>query len=241
MNLCPTNPHPFLAVSFTIGAKTMATSKVAIELWERIIDLAGLENDGSSPIEYYPTILACCLVCQEWLPRSRYNLYRKVRITDHTPSEPNPPNVYRLSRTIAEQPHLAALITELHIVPSPDDTAFSPFARFVGPSNRAKKLIGLHTLNLRGIRWSFARLYNSAISCFPEIRHLHLQDMSFDSASDLFRLIWSLPHLEDLTLHQIRFVRKLSEAECEKLRSSRPSSACQKLRTLSISVFKIHF
>ncbi|KAI0692425.1 hypothetical protein C8T65DRAFT_816600 [Cerioporus squamosus] len=31
-----------------------------------------------SPLECYPTLLSCCLVCSRWLPASRHQLFREV-------------------------------------------------------------------------------------------------------------------------------------------------------------------
>ncbi|RDX43607.1 hypothetical protein OH76DRAFT_1191315 [Lentinus brumalis] len=208
----------------------MNTSQVSMEVWERIIDLVGTESN-TDPITYYPAIRTCCLVCSSWLPRSRFNLFSKVSITEEL-SRSGLSRVYCLARTVCERSDLIYLIHELHIRPRTPGRAI-PLVVTPGPGTWATAMVSLRTVKLVGVGWH-PTLYTATISRFPTPVHLELERVAFDGASSLFHLIWSLPHLVCVILHQVT-IPKMSQMKFMKICSMRPQAVLGCLTELSIS------
>ncbi len=212
----------------------MHKSQVSIELWERFIDHVGIESD-MDPIAYYPAIRTCCLVCALWLPRSRYNLYRIVFITGGL-SRSGQAQVLCLARTVCERRDIACLINELRIRPRTlgRTVPLVVVAGSAGPGGWASSMISLRCLKLVGISW-YPGQYFTAISRLPALAHLELRRVAFNSASHLFHLIWSLPHLVSLDLHQVT-IRKVSQMKFGESCWTCPKAVLGSLTELSISV-----
>lgn len=207
----------------------MDSSEVSTELWERIIDLVGIDSNRD-PIAYYPAIRTCCLVCSLWLPRSQYNLYRAVTVTE-TLTRTGLNRVHCLARTVRERSDLAHLIQELQIRPITLGRAV-PLVIAAGQGSWASSMVSLRSLKLIGVGW-YPVLYSPTISHFLTPLHLEIRRVAFDAASHLFHLIWSFPHLVSLTLDQVT-MRKLSHMHDVRLCSTRLQMSF--LTELSISV-----
>lgn len=212
-------------------------TQVSTELWDRDIDIVGIESH-SEPAEYYPAILQCCLTCTIWLPRSQYNLYRMVSLNEEL-SRSGLTRAYCLVRTLCARPDIACLVNELRLRPRSRGRTI-PLVIATGsiPGGWANTMVALRSIHLTEIGWNHS-LYYSAISRFPTPTHLELYRVAFDGASCLFRLIWSLPLLTDLALHEVT-IRRLSPLKFAELSSICPQSAMDRLTKLSVSVRKLN-
>ena len=209
-------------------------TQVSTELWERIIDLVGIES-GSDPAEYYPDVLRCCLICTLLLPRSQYNLYRTVSLNEEL-SRSGLTRAYCLVRTLCARPDIARLVNDFYLRPRSHGRTI-PLVFDIGliTGSWASTMVTLRRVHLIDIGWSHSSLYDSAISRFPAPTHLELHGVAFDAASCLFRLIWSLPLLTDLALHEVT-IRKITPRKFAELNSLCPKSAMGRLTKLSVSV-----
>ncbi len=204
--------------------------QVSAELWDCIIDLVGVESN-TDPIVYYPNIRTYCLVCPLWLPRSRYNIYREVAITEEL-SRSGQSRVCCIARTVCESSDFVHLIKELHLHPKVLGRAIPLVV--AGPGDWVSSMVFLRSLKFVGVGWHPA-LYSTAVSRFPALAHLELRHIAFDAASGLFSLIWSLPHLASLTLDQVT-IRKMSAMQLAKLSLACPRAGLTCLTELSIFV-----
>lgn len=237
-SLCYTSDLLRIGVAQQHSTADMATKlryALPVEDWERIIDLAGVAS-GDDPITYYSTIRTCCLVCHSWLPRSRYNLYHTLRITDKVLESGSSP-AYCLTRVLLATPVLASLVTELQVaLRDPDSGRLISLSSALGPTSWLQSLSCLRRVTLLNIAWRYPRLYRATISSIRQLSHFILHWVSFDTTSDLFRLVWSLPCLTSLVLHQVSFIRRIGAAEYARLCSICPNRASIQLEELSISV-----
>ena len=151
------------------------------------------------PRKYYPTLLSCCLVCSQWLPASRHQLFLHLFIGgthryDLFVSQVLPQDSMKvyLSRVRA-----------LTLVNISDDeergTGSIPFAyAFLG-----------HLPNLTSLRVTWDGVMTClcrhpstslALCRFPSIRKLDFEDVDFPSFADFRRTLTSLPNLTVLTM-----------------------------------------
>ncbi|KAJ3482629.1 hypothetical protein NLI96_g6847 [Meripilus lineatus] len=105
----------------------MQSSKLPIEVCERVIDKLANSIHNPSVIDYaetlgsIPTLCACSLVCRDWVPRSQHHLFRCVRLCTTVEAD-------AFLDTIARHPHRAQLVQLLSISPSPPPSLPSPLA-----------------------------------------------------------------------------------------------------------------
>ncbi|KAI0357874.1 hypothetical protein OH77DRAFT_1310344 [Trametes cingulata] len=165
------------------------------EIWEAIIDCVWPDQEA---------LQQCALTCHGWLPRSRYNLYRRVSILV-------PKQLSKLSRRLLTSPEEAELVQELLLAP-PDlikpqqvvDAAFAVFARRLPCLTKLFVNLLLHgdpvhsrmTLDL-SLRMS------SHIANFPTLTHVSLLHLALPSFMALARTIVALPRLTSLRLHNV--------------------------------------
>ncbi len=86
-------------------------SRLPLELCEHIIDARYQEpscRDWFTPRILYRTWLSTALVCFDWLPRTRFNLFRHVRVDSSSDC-----NLFL--RTLSSSPHLATLVIRVDI------------------------------------------------------------------------------------------------------------------------------
>ena len=151
------------------------------------------------PNDYYPMLLSCCLVCSQWLPASRHQLFPHLYIGsthryDLFVSQLLPQHSMRvyLSRVRA---------LTLAIAPNnPRERSSIPFSyAFVGHLPNLTAL----DVNRGGVMtYLYRHPYTSlALSRFPSIREVTLMGTSFPSFGDLRRTLTSLPNLTVLTMY----------------------------------------
>ena len=158
------------------------------------------------PLEYYPTLLSCCLVCSQWLPASRHQLFSHIYIVsaqsyDLFVSQVLPQDSMRvyLSRVRALE-----LTTTGHN-PRGSGRSSIPFSyAFLG------HLPNLTALDVyRGGVMTYLYRHPStslALSRFPSIREISLETTDFPSFGDLRRTLTSLPNLTVLSVyHDVRW------------------------------------
>ena len=180
---------------------------------------------------------ACCLVHSDWLPRGRYNLYHRAHITIRPEVSHNTSMTWDLLwRTISTGTIIATSISELS-ASSHGSRADIPYGILTAFSSKwAGHLKSLRSIRLEGMRWNHPRLYSLTFEHLPNVSTLTLGDISFQSMTQLFTLIWSLSKLSSLTLRTIGFARDLQEGESSRLRKSKPEKSCANLKRLAILV-----
>ncbi len=92
----------------------MINSRLPIDVCEHILDACYQGRFSYSygfrllDEESYHTWSCTALVCSDWLPRTRFNLFYYVSV--NSPSECSP-----LLRTLSSSPHLASLVIQVHV------------------------------------------------------------------------------------------------------------------------------
>ncbi|OCH88389.1 hypothetical protein OBBRIDRAFT_795284 [Obba rivulosa] len=142
-----------------------------IETWEHILDFVADPIDRQS-------ILACALVCQAWLPRSRHYLFGTVHLRTAW-------QLLRLGQTLHGSAHLSCLVNHLVLCPDHDATALlaaaenllpqlpatiqltiQPFLHFPSgtflPSSGKKPRRNLRGLARKAIKWRRIRADDNA-------------------------------------------------------------------------------
>ncbi|KAI0753983.1 hypothetical protein C8Q80DRAFT_1116849 [Daedaleopsis nitida] len=208
----------------------MSGQRIPQEILDLFIDYACSQEDRDGtfydPDFYYTFRRTLCLVSSQWLSRARRHLYCTIRILRN--AAPNRPSAISLLwRTLSDQPHLAALVKEFHVFPAQEGVP----TLFMTPS--ARLLQALKTVTIAHIDWYYPPRYDFAR--FPAVTDVRLCRVHFQTVTDMFRVVWSLPHLEVLDLHEVTFDHALSVGDCRELRCTRPPRACAKLRELTIS------
>ena len=151
------------------------------------------------PRQYYPTLLSCCLVCSQWLPASRHQLFlhlyiRSAQRYDLFVSQVLPQHSMRvyLSRVCA--------LTLTNTANNPHGTSSIPFAyAFLG---HLPNLTALYVLRGGVVTYLYRHPYTSlALSQFPSIQELTLAATDFPSFGDLRRTLTSLRNLTVLSMY----------------------------------------
>ncbi|KAI0780189.1 hypothetical protein C8Q74DRAFT_1263702 [Fomes fomentarius] len=183
-------------------------SRIPIELWERIIDLASVsttegrydEPEAESYVDY-PTLLACALVCQAWLPRARHNLLSRVVVRSS--------RALKLFLTASQGSATVAHELELTL---PLDIREEPRRRLLGgpvgaslaSPDFARAVNKVTMLTLRDSEWLYPRTYFTIFgSSFTSLATLALYRTSFPTGGDLARLLWSLRALQHLECTEV--------------------------------------
>ena len=149
------------------------------------------------PWGYYRTLLRCCLVCSQWLPASRHQLFphlyiRSAQRYDLFVSQVLPQH----SMTVYLSRVRTLTLTSNR---NPRERSSIPFSyAFLG------HLPNLTALNVYAggvMTYLYRHPYTSlALSRFPSIRELDLWATDFPSFGDLRRTLTSLPNLTVLTM-----------------------------------------
>lgn len=205
----------------------MEHSLLPIDICEEIIDACGQENFIRSR---YLILSACALTCKGWHPRSRYNLFQRVRFR-HTNQ------IKRFLEAITTQPFLADLVVELHVTPAEAHRhGFFPFADPL----LVQKLHSVQKLALRQFQWiSLPPKYTTIyIGKYTSVTCLEVHNNVFNSGGDLIRLVWHLPELTQLSCGLNTFTMTSSAENLESLCALQKSKpyACRKLYILKLWV-----
>ena len=157
------------------------------------------------------TLLTCALVCSDWLPASRHQLFHRLVISDPTGYD-------KLVTRVLHEPTLQPCLQSVRIVeifelrpideyryaPTPADEQLGRFFfhHFAG------YLPNVVSLTMHCVDWAKCPPHPTAPAMFllyPAIRELRLYDCSFPSFGTLRRMIASLPGLTDLNFLSVRF------------------------------------
>lgn len=201
----------------------MSSIRLPVEVWEIVIDFACSDDN----YRRYDTLRACALTCRAWLPRSRVNLFRRVRFR-------RPNQVNRLLHLISDYPVLADNVLELHVTPAETHKhGWFPFAN----APLVQKLKNVRKLRLSEVQWNaLPPTYYTFIGKYARVSSMELANVVFHSARDFLHLLWALPALERLDCGLNHFTQPCTPGDCEKLMSIRRPSACSRLEYLSLWV-----
>ena len=155
--------------------------------------------DNGFPSDYYPTLLRCCLVCSQWLPASRHQLFPHLYIAsaqsyDLFVSQVLPQHSMRVYLSRVRALTLTNPVNELE-----RGRSSIPFSyAFLG---HLPNLTALH-VNRGGVMTYLYRHPSTslALSRFPSIREISLETTDFPSFGDLRRTLTSLPNLTVLSM-----------------------------------------
>ncbi|KAI0369543.1 hypothetical protein BV20DRAFT_1053136 [Pilatotrama ljubarskyi] len=140
------------------------------------------------------------LTCQDWLPRSRLNLYRRVRL--RSPGT----QLSRFLGTLLALPHLAAYVEELIVGRSTaavaSSRAVSAEEKYLPFTQQAllSRLRSLRRLEICCFHWQAHQpRYHALVAQYPVVE-LGLMGGYFRTMADLFRVVWSFNDLRVLRL-----------------------------------------
>ena len=208
----------------------MENALLPIDICETIIDTCyNSEHHGAIARNTdYAILLSCALVCSAWVPRTRFNLLRRVVLM-------NPTHLDLLLRTLSGDPTLPDLILEVTVLSS---HGYIPFA-----SLRARQFFrACRRLELRFSSWSmhYPPTYWRSVAQFPTIVALDMSTAGL-SVSSILHLIWAFPVLrilrlqEDVEGERVSVRKGLTEGYSEKLSAVRSKLACRHLQHLKLS------
>lgn len=170
----------------------MDDSRLPIELCERIIDLAGCEPWGGTGRILYAPLYACCLVCQAWFPRARYNLYFRVALRTARHLKLFLDVAAAGVRTREIELHLPLRTSPQHKDEDAEASLASPLLTDAARDVRVLSLV--HS------EWLYPRAYIGLLAAhFAAVTTLTFDHVTFATGGDLARMVWSLPHLRDVT------------------------------------------
>lgn len=170
----------------------MLTSRLPIDICENIVDACHESPGGWLRESSYPVWIRTAMVCSDWLPRSRFNLFQhiEIRIAAH---------LDLLFRTLSEKPYVAQLILEVEI--SPREKECIPFVRLLHPlilTRCVRVYLHLHHTNWRALPARYAD--TSLYPCHGwGLTHLSITFGSANSTA-ILRFIYTLPLLRMLRL-----------------------------------------
>lgn len=168
---------------------------VPLEVYEHIIDACYEENSiyywSEINTDPYRTWLRTALVCSDWLPRTRFNLYHDIRMH-------RTPNYDLLLRTLSHSPHLADLIRRVHIVWSGHEI-YTFGARLLKP----QLLKNCARVYLQVSEWPALPYRYANIAFYPfrtsNLTHF-VAELRHDTCSPIIRFLYTLPLLQHLDL-----------------------------------------
>ena len=164
------------------------------ELWDQAID--HLWNDPD-------TLRACSLTCKDWLPSSRYHLFRNVRLRHSD-------DVTRFRALLDSNPTIAPCVRKLSLSAnydrsSPDGAAREDDAWVNSAAELFPMLRHVTTLALARVRWHAltGRTRAAFMGLFKSVRQLFLFEVSFDTSRDVVAFLSSFPALRELYFHAV--------------------------------------
>ena len=150
------------------------------------------------PEDYYPMLLSCCLVCSEWLPASRHQLFPHLYIASAQSYDLFVSQVLPQDSMTVYLSRVRALTLAIS-ANNPRERSSIPFSyAFVG---HLPNLTALNVYDGGAMTYLCRHPYTSlALSRFPSIRELNLSSINFPSFGDLRRTLTSLPNLTVLSV-----------------------------------------
>lgn len=172
--------------------------RLPLEVCENVIDYVSF--DSWTTVEFsqsYPTtsqsLHACTLVCRDWLPRARINLYRYIHLdSKHKTAQ--------FVWTLSTRPPLGEYVDHLCI---------DCFTDHAGPNGWI--YYDLRTLlpNIRKLEYrslpTLHSIFAITISQFSTVRSLYLRDLVYQSFRETVHVVNALRHLEELTIASCRW------------------------------------
>ncbi len=205
----------------------MQRALLPIDVCERIID-----SCNSCPRFFYPQHLAdlgaCALTCQDWLPRSRLNLYSSVRLR-------NARQLYAFLNTIAAHPFLADFVQEL-VVGRSTMTPDNPSERYLPFAHAAlvSALRGVRRLHLCHYQWQAHHPRYIQLAARYPIVELSLLGGTYQTLADVFRVVWAFEHLQVLRLSIAELSKDSSSLPLVEIIKRRKARICCHLETVMI-------
>ncbi|RPD69476.1 hypothetical protein L226DRAFT_526628 [Lentinus tigrinus ALCF2SS1-7] len=148
------------------------------------------------------TLTRCALVCRDWLPASRANLFKDIRIT-------NGRSYALLVERVLHSEHMGQYLTSARSLCITDDREHSlssggrlSLVEFAG------KLPGLRELHVTSMDWTQQRpsvKWPLLLAHFGTITSLTLHSCRFASFTDVRRLLTALPRLSALAIWRLRW------------------------------------
>ncbi|KAH8093880.1 hypothetical protein BXZ70DRAFT_368496 [Cristinia sonorae] len=207
------------------------------EVWENVLDLLPELQVHHSVIRN--TLLSCCLVCHDWLPRSAVHL--RLSQASRTTTIRSRTDLLRLVQVLTATPYLCSRVEKLRLVAEDEDRDQSWVSSV--PMRLASKLPHLDEITLLGFNLSnkhpeFYRSY----ALFPLTQRLVLVDVRYTRLSQLARLVAAtrarslvVKDVKDSTVSKTDrddffYVRKVSAVDVRYLRSGLHSQHLNNVR-----------
>ncbi|KAI0647585.1 hypothetical protein C8Q79DRAFT_636548 [Trametes meyenii] len=176
------------------------------ELYDATIDY--LEDDVES-------LRACGLACKTWLPRSRFHLFRNVRLR-------HADDVVRFRALVASVPGIAHYVRKLSLVADyAGVTAEGAALEDDGWVNDTAELLplftGVTTLALARVRWHALNDETRAAfaGVFKSVRRLFLFEVSFNASRDVIAFLSGFPMLQELCFEAVSWKDSPSPSETQ--------------------------
>lgn len=169
------------------------------EVTDLIIACVGLDDYDD---DRRRTLLACALVCSNWLPASRRELFRRVRFGRQDAS---PERFLQMDLHSQFMQHRLSYISEMHFV---------NLELAVSHSSYIHRLVGhipsLETLIFYNLNWCDPLWHPSTFiifSGFPMLHNLTLQECIFPSLTTLRHMLSAVSRLASLTMEMVDWPR----------------------------------
>ncbi len=181
-------------------------------------------------------LCACALTCKAMLARARFHLYSSITLNDRS-------RVPAFARTMVECDDLALMVKHLTFgiaeFVSQDDYHFEmPFHPHVVAqlSNlQSLEIVGTtdyETTPMSPAALDFAKLF--AAAC-PSLEELSLTTLDFDFFVDFVGLIWSFPHIQKVTISDLKWpIPDESEERADITRLITTPRCCNNLTTVVV-------
>ncbi|KAI0707953.1 hypothetical protein C8Q76DRAFT_656727 [Earliella scabrosa] len=141
---------------------------------------------------------ACSLACKDWLPSSRFHLFRNVRLR-------HADDVTRFKALLSSSPTIAHCVRKLSLSAdydgaTPDGTSREDDAWVNGAAELFPMLDRVTTLALARVRWHALNAETQAAfaGVSQSVRSLFLFEVSFDASRDVIAFLSAFPALQDL-------------------------------------------
>ncbi|KAI0672680.1 hypothetical protein C8Q78DRAFT_1152127 [Trametes maxima] len=164
------------------------------ELYDATIDY--LEDDVES-------LRACGLACKTWLPRSRFHLFRSVRLR-------HADDVVRFRALLASAPGVAHYVRKLSLVAdyagvTADGAALEDDGWVDDAADLLPLFTGVTTLALARVRWHALNDETRAAfdGVFKTVHQLFLFEVSFDASRDVIAFLSGFPVLQELCFEAV--------------------------------------
>ncbi|KAL1951760.1 hypothetical protein VTO73DRAFT_909 [Trametes versicolor] len=203
------------------------TSVFPIEIYERVIDHVHYDYSPywATKDEFHQgarmvakTLCNCALTCADWLPRSRVNIYRRLRL-QHTEYETLTLLVRALDSTLTLQ-QLVEILEVIATVPDEDVTPprsiWHTWPVILAGRLPRLRCLGLYTQHILGLHTPSLRTL-TAFSTVTELS-LHWSGGPEHSCREALKLIAVFPNVRRLTLRgSLRLPRRLLPSQTTSL------------------------